>query len=514
MSPSPLLEIRHVTKRFGGITALRDVSVSVRPGEVHCLLGENGAGKSTIIKVMNGLYQPDEGELRIDGEPTVLADVRAGERAGIATIHQELSLLPNLTVAENLLLDRLPVRHGVLNRGRLMEQATEALQRMGIDTRTEIRPTQLVGELGVARQQMVEIAKAVSRDARLVIFDEPTASLTRREIAQLFQVIRDLRTRGVAMVFISHHLDEIPEIGDRVTVLRDGQTIQEVPATTPERSLVQLMVGRDITERFPRRAPEPIPNPAPLLSVRGLTEAEHFRDIDLDLYPGEVVGLAGLVGAGRTDLLRAIMGLDRYDAGEIRVEGRPLPRGRISASIDRGIGLVPEDRKDDGLVLEASVAENLGYATLRTTSRFGLVSARAQRAGAQEVSDRMRVRMGSLQQPVSSLSGGNQQKVVLGRWILAHSRILLLDEPTRGVDVGAKVEIYELINDITAAGGTVLLASSELPEVLGMSDRILVMSAGTLTGELPPTATQDQVMDLAVSRLTPSTDTPRTAQHV
>jgi ribose transport system ATP-binding protein len=338
-------------------------------------------------------------------------------------------------------------------------------------------------------------------DARVLILDEPTAALTRKESGQLFEVMDDLKTKGVAMVFISHHLDEIPRVGDDVSVLRDGTLVGEVPARTSERELVTMMVGRDIDDQFPRHRGEV---GEVLLSVTGLSRERAFQDVGFDLHAGEVLGLAGLVGAGRTEVLRAITGADKYDSGTVRVRGKELPKGKISRAIVDGIGHVPEERKSQGLVLDASVNENLGYATMKSTSHAGLVDRSGQRRRAQNVAEKLRVRMASLDQPVRNLSGGNQQKVVIGRWILADSSILLLDELTRGVDVGAKVEIYQLINAVTDAGGAVLMVSSELPEVIGMSDRILVMSHGRAMGILDAkTATEDAVMELAVASVDP-----------
>jgi ribose transport system ATP-binding protein len=493
-TPEPVLTLDRVTKTFGPVTVLEDVTVHVRPGRVQVLLGENGAGKSTLIKMMSGIYQPDGGRVLVDGAEVTLSDVKAAENLGIATIHQELNLVPSMTVAENVSLGRMPRRGGFLDRRAMRDTARRALDRIGLD----VDPDHLVGELGVARQQLVEIAKALSLDARILILDEPTAALTRTEIAQLMRVVTELRAEGVAMVFISHHLDEIAEIGDSVSVLRDGRLVDEVPATTPEPELVKLMVGRDIDDQFPRRREYDGPHDV-LLDVQGVTRAGVLEGITFQARAGEVVGIAGLVGAGRTELLRAIAGADPYDAGTVTVEGRPLRRKDVAGAIRAGVGHVPEDRKTQGLVLGATVAENLGYATLRSTARAGLVDRSGQRSRARDVSERMRVRMRDIDQAVGDLSGGNQQKVVFGRWVLAGSRVLLLDEPTRGVDVGARVELYEFVNAVTAAGGAVVMVSSDLPEVLGMSDRILVMSGGHLAGELPAEgATQDQVMSLAV----------------
>lgn len=492
-----VLRLDHVTKAFGPVKVIQDVSVDVIPGRVRVLLGENGAGKSTLIKMMSGIYHPDSGSVVIDDTPVELPTVKAAEARGIATIHQELNLVPQMSVAENIMLGRTPSRGGLVNWGLMRAQARAALERIGLD----VSPDRLVGSLSTAHQQLVEIARALSMDARVLILDEPTAALTRKESGQLFEVMDDLKTKGVAMVFISHHIDEIPRVGDDVSVLRDGTLVGEVPARTSERELVTMMVGRDIDDQFPRHRGEV---GEVLLSVTGLSRERAFQDVGFDLHAGEVLGLAGLVGAGRTEVLRAIAGADKYDSGTVRVRGKELPKGKISRAIVDGIGHVPEERKSQGLVLDASVNENLGYATMKSTSHAGLVDRSGQRRRAQNVAEKLRVRMASLDQPVRNLSGGNQQKVVIGRWILADLSILLLDEPTRGVDVGAKVEIYQLINAVTDAGGAVLMVSSELPEVIGMSDRILVMSHGRAMGILDAkTATEDAVMELAVASVDP-----------
>jgi ribose transport system ATP-binding protein len=491
----PLLQLRGIKKRFGGVVALDGVDLTVQAGTVQCLLGENGAGKSTLIKTVAGVHEPDEGEIYFEGRQVRIPDTAASEALGIATIHQELNLVPSLSVAENITLGRTPRRFGLVDRKEQRRVAAEALDLIGLDVDLD-RP---VGSLGIARQQLVEIAKALSLQARVLVLDEPTAALTRTEIAQLFTVLRQLREQGVGMVFISHHLDEIAEIGDSVTVLRDGQYVDEVPADTPEPELVRLMVGRSIDQLFPRR---PSSVGEPLLEVRELSRTGAFDDISFTVRAGEVVGLAGLVGAGRTEVLRAVAGADPYDTGEVLVRGKRLPAHRVPAAVAAGVGHVPEDRKSQGLVLGAPVEENLGYATLRRHARGPLADRSGQRSRAREVSDRLRIRLHDVRQPVGSLSGGNQQKVVFGRWVMAQSEVLLLDEPTRGVDVGAKVEIYELINSITDAGGAVLLASSELPEILGISDRVLVMAGGRIVGELPAaSATQDAVMSLAVKEV-------------
>ena len=493
MSQQPLVTLQNVGKTFGPVTVIKDVTVSVYAGKVQVLLGENGAGKSTLIKMMAGVYQPDAGHIVVDGQTVTLPTTRAAEELGIATIHQELNLVPTMSIAENVMLGRMPTKHGLVDRSALRNRARAALALIGLDVDVDT----LVGDLGIARQQLVEIAKALSINARILILDEPTAALTRHETESLFAVMTDLRRRGVGMLFISHHLDEIAEVGDTVTVLRDGEFIAEVPASTPEDDLVKLMVGRNIEDHFPRLAGD-VSQATEILTVDKLTSAGSFSDISFSVKAGEVLGIAGLVGAGRTELIRAIAGADRYTSGTVAVRGRKLPNGSIQAAIAAGIGHVPEDRKGQGLVLDASVNDNLGYATLAATAKLGLVDFAGQRSRAAEVAMKLRIRMHTIDQSIGALSGGNQQKAVFGRWIIAASTVLLLDEPTRGVDVGAKVEIYELMNAITAAGGAILMVSSELPEILGMSDRILVMRDGRIAGELTAAeATQDAVMTLA-----------------
>ncbi|MEV3988029.1 sugar ABC transporter ATP-binding protein [Streptomyces sp. NPDC049837] len=488
-----LLRVEGVRKAFPGVVALDGVDFELRPGEVHVLLGENGAGKSTLIKVLSGAHRPDSGRVLVDGREVRIHTAQDAERLGIATIHQEFNLVPDLTVAENIFLGRQPRRFGLIDRRRMEAEAGELLRRVGV----RVPPKARVRELGIAHRQMVEIAKALSLEARVLIMDEPTAVLTSDEVDKLFGIVRQLREDGVGIVFITHHLDEIAALGDRVTVLRDGRSVGRVAASGPEDELVRLMVGRAIGRQYPRERPEPGP---PLLSVRGLTRDGVFHDVGFDVHAGEVVGLAGLVGAGRTEVARAVFGADPYDAGAVHVRGERLAAGDVVAAMGAGLGLVPEDRKGQGLVLDASVQENLGLVTLRSMTRAGLVDRAAQRTAAARIAERLGVRMAGLDQHVRTLSGGNQQKVVIGKWLLAGTRVLILDEPTRGIDVGAKVEIYRLINELTAAGHAVLMISSDLPEVLGMSDRVLVMAQGRIAGELPAhEATQDAVMALAVS---------------
>ncbi|MFD6971393.1 sugar ABC transporter ATP-binding protein [Streptomyces sp. NPDC059979] len=497
-SPPELLRMEGVRKVFPGVVALDGVDFDLRRGEVHVLLGENGAGKSTLIKMLSGVHRPDAGRVLVDGRDVRIHGAQDAERLGIATIYQEFNLVPALSVAENIFLGRQPRRFGLLDRRRMNADASELLARVGVG---DVDPRTPVGELGIARRQMVEIAKALSTEARILVMDEPTAVLTGDEVEKLFRLVRALRADGVGIVFITHHLEEIAALGDRVTILRDGSSVAQVPATTPEDELVRLMVGRSIEQQYPRERTTP---GAPVLRVRGLSRRGSFQDIDFDVRAGEVVGLAGLVGAGRTEVARAVFGIDPYDSGTVEVLDRRLPRHSIEAAMKAGMGLIPEDRKGQGLILGADIQENLGLVTLRGASRFGFVDRASQRRAAEKISARLGVRMAGLHQHVGTLSGGNQQKVVIGKWLLADTSVLILDEPTRGIDVGAKVEIYELVNELTAAGHAVLMISSDLPEVLGMSDRVLVMSQGRIAGELPARhATQDAVMALALGTKTP-----------
>ncbi|MEU3789005.1 sugar ABC transporter ATP-binding protein [Streptomyces fructofermentans] len=504
--PDELLRIEGMRKTFPGVVALDSVDFDLRRGEVHVLLGENGAGKSTLIKMLSGAYRPDSGRIVVGGEEVRIHGAQDAERLGIATIYQEFNLVPDLTVAENIFLGRQPRRFGLIDRGAMEAGAAELLERVGVD----VSPRARVRELGIARLQMVEIAKALSLDARVLIMDEPTAVLTSGEVDKLFRIVRGLREDGVGVVFITHHLEEIAALGDRVTVIRDGRSVGQVPASTPEDELVRLMVGRSIEQQYPRERADA---GAALLTVEGLTRDGVFHDIGFEVRAGEVVGIAGLVGAGRTEVARAVFGADPYDSGSVAVEGTRLPRHDVGAAMTAGIGLVPEDRKGQGLLLDASVEENLGLVTLRSATRGGFVDLKGQRTAAARIAAQLNVRMAGIGQQVRTLSGGNQQKVVIGKWLLADTRVLILDEPTRGIDVGAKVEIYQLINELTSAGHAVLMISSDLPEVLGMSDRVLVMAQGRIAGELSADeATQDSVMALAVSTpASPPASTPTDA---
>jgi ribose transport system ATP-binding protein len=495
-----LLVAEGVTKRFTGALALDDVNFAVRAGEVHVLLGENGAGKSTLVKVLAGVHAPDAGRIIVDGQPVRITSPQHSRDLGIAVIHQELTLVPELSVAENLFVGRLPRRFGLVDKARVRREAVALLDRVGL----RVDPATPVRELGIAGQQMVEIARALDLDARLLVLDEPTAVLTDTETDRLLEIMDGLRREGVGLVFITHHLEEIRRIADRITVLRDGRSVAVLPGGASVQHMIEQMVGRSIDEQYPRQDQQP---GDVLLKVDGLTRDGVFADVSFEVRAGEVVGIAGLVGAGRTEVVRAAFGVDRYDSGTVEVAGHRLPGGDVHAAMRAGLGLVPEDRKGQGLVLSSSVGENLGLVTLRSATTAGFVDRKRQDRRAGEMANALRVKTTGLSQPVRELSGGNQQKVVIGKWLLADPKVLVLDEPTRGIDVGAKVEIYELINRMTASGRAVLLVSSDLPEVIGMSDRIVVMAHGRVAGELPAAgATQDQVMALAVQdRITEET---------
>jgi ribose transport system ATP-binding protein len=490
---APLLEMTGICKAFPGVQALQDASLDVFPGEVHVLLGENGAGKSTLMKVLCGQYAADRGGISFDGRPIAPESPIEAEGLGLVMIHQELNLIPGLTVAENIFLGHEPTRGGFIRGDAMRKTSADLLRRVQCD----VDPEMPVAGLSVAEQQLVEIARALKEEARLLVMDEPTAALADNEIEALFEVIRALCRDGVPVIYISHRMREIFAIGDRVTVMRDGHTVgTRTVAQTDQSELIRLMVGRTIDEQIAKREVE---IGTPVLEVDDLAREGVLSPISLSVGAGEILGVAGLMGSGRTELARAIFGADPVDAGTVRVSGTTLPGNDPAASITAGLGFLTEDRKQQGMVLLMSVAENITLTSLDEISRHGVLDLVEERARAVELVDKLHIRAASLDQEAVNLSGGNQQKVVLARWLAAGCRVLLFDEPTRGIDVGAKAEIYELIGELVEGGVAVVLISSEMPELLGLADRIAVMHEGTLQGILPRAeASQERIMELAL----------------
>jgi rhamnose transport system ATP-binding protein len=492
-SPSPLVELRGLAKAYGGVHALEDVSFAIEPGTVHALVGENGAGKSTLVKILTGVIQPDEGQLLVDGVQQRIGDTQAAHKLGIVAMYQEPAVFPDLTVAENVFAGRHP-RSGLhtVDWAAMRAEGSRILEELGVD----FGPDTPVRGLGVADRQLLEIAKALSSSARLLIMDEPTAALSPNEVDSLFATIRKLRERGVSVVFISHRLDEVGSIAGTVTVLRDGRHIvTRAAADLDHAEIVRLMVGRSLDALFPKQEAEigPVTFRAERLTRRGV-----FSNVSFELRRGEIVGLAGFVGAGRTELARSIFGIDPLDAGELWIEGRPFRPRSPRAALRRGLAYLPEDRLQQGLVQSMPIDRNVSMAILPQLTPGGLLRPRRERALARRFMGELRIKATSPAQIVRSLSGGNQQKVVLSKWLAAEPRVLILDEPTHGVDVGTKADVHRTISSLAAQGLTILLISSELLEILGMSDRVLIMREGRLVAELPRAeATEERVIQAA-----------------
>ncbi|HEX6867647.1 MAG TPA: sugar ABC transporter ATP-binding protein [Candidatus Limnocylindrales bacterium] len=493
---APRAELRGISKRFAATQALDDVSLDLVAGEVHALVGENGAGKSTLVKILAGVHQPDSGTIRLDGQATQINGPAHARSLGIAVVHQEPRLFPDLTVAENVFIGHAPSgRLGVLDWGATRRAAKALFDDLGvrIDVGAPVRG------MSMADQQLIEIAKSLSVEARVLILDEPTASLSAHEVEQLFAIVRTLRARGVAILFVSHRLDEVFDLCDRATVFRDGRHVITTPTTgLTTADLIRHMVGRSVS-LFPKVE---TPIGEVFLEVDGLTRAGVFRDVSFEVRHGEIVGLAGLVGAGRTEVARVLFGIDQRDAGEVRLEGTAVSFATPSAAMDAGIAYLPEDRHQEGLVLDFSIAQNVTLPILpRLFPRF-LVNAATERAVARDYTEQFSVKMTGVEQAVGALSGGNQQKVVLAKWLAAKPRLLILDEPTRGIDIGAKVEVHRIISELAASGLGIILISSDLPEVLAMSDRIVVLHEGRVTAEIAHAdATEERVMIAATGNL-------------
>jgi len=485
-----VLELRNVAKSFGSVIALSDGNLVLDSGSIHALVGENGAGKSTVVKIIAGLYRRDQGEYLLRGESVDFSSTAQAKSAGIAVIYQEPTLFPDLSVAENIYMGRQPTnRFGRIDRRVMHRESTAIFERLGV----RIDPQRITEGLSIADQQLIEIAKAISLDARVLIMDEPTAALSGNEVERLFAVARSLRDEGRAIMFISHRFDEVFELCDTITVMRDGAYIGTHPADeTSVEEIVRMMVGRDIATLYPKGHAE---RGDVVLDVSALSRAGVFHDISFSVRSGEIVALAGLVGAGRSEVARAVFGVDRYDSGSVTLLGRVLPGGNPREAVRRGLAFVPEDRRKQGLVLDSGVARNVTLAVRDTLARFGLIRTGDENRLTNTWATRLEVKASAMDTVLSTLSGGNQQKVVLGKWLATEPRVLIIDEPTRGIDVGTKAEVHRLLSELAAEGLAVVMISSELPEVLGMADRVLVMREGRITAEIDRAeATPESVM--------------------
>jgi len=490
-----LVQAKHINKAFSGVAALKDVQFSLLQGEVHALLGENGAGKSTLMKIVSGVYTRDSGEIRINGKKIAHnLTPHSAQAMGIGIIHQELNLCPHLTVAENIFLNREFTSLGFLRGGRQRKEALKCLKYLNLD----IDPDTPVRNLPVPKQQMVEICKTLSMDAKIIIMDEPTSALSEKEIDDLFRIIAQLKSEGRGIIYISHRLEELSRIADRCTILRDGAYVKTLDfAKTSLQEIISLMVGRDLTEKFPRVETK---RGEKILEVKNLSSPHGVgvKNVSFNLYQGEILAFAGLMGAGRTELVRAMSGADKMSQGEMVMEGQPVKIRSPITAIAQGFFCAPEDRKRDGLCVKMSLSENITLPSLDIVSRFGIVRRKLEVKKTNEMVQSLRIKTTGTDQYVRTLSGGNQQKVVVGKWLMRHARILVFDEPTRGIDVGSKIEIYNIINDLKQKGIGVIIVSSELPEVLGMSDRIIVMCNGRITAELVTKETnQEEIMKYA-----------------
>lgn len=490
-----MVEIRMtgIEKSFGTNSVLRGVDFDIKPGEVHALMGENGAGKSTLMNILTGLHKADAGEIVIDGGNKQFANPKEAEEYGISFIHQEMNTWPDMTVLENLFIGKEPTnKFGIIQTKKMKQQANEIFKDLGIqiDLDTEVK------ELSVGQQQMIEIAKSLMTNAQVIIMDEPTAALTEREIDTLFKLIHRLTAKNVAIVYISHRMEEIFKISNRITVMRDGVSIDtsQTKETTND-EVVRKMVGRDLEDYYPPKMAEIKES---IFEVKGLTQKGKFENVSFEIKSGEIVGFSGLMGAGRTEMMRAIFGIDAYEQGEVYLEGEKLTIKTPHDAIKNGIGFLTENRKEEGLVLDYSLRDNISLPSIDGFKKFGLIDTRAEGDFARMLMERLKVKAISEFDPASSLSGGNQQKVVLAKWIGIGSKVLILDEPTRGVDVGAKREIYQLMNELADRGVAIIMVSSDLPEILGVSDRVIVVHEGKIAGELSRAdATEEKIMKLA-----------------
>ncbi|MGL4648381.1 MAG: sugar ABC transporter ATP-binding protein [Caldilineaceae bacterium] len=488
----PILRMTQISKAFPGVKALDDVHLEVRPASVHALMGENGAGKSTLMKVLIGIYRPDGGTITFEGKQVEIRDTDAALKLGISMIHQELSPVPYMMVAENIFLGREPTRFGLIDKRKMVADTRRLLDQLELD----ISPTVLMKDLSIANTQMVEIAKAISYDARLIVMDEPTSAITEREVAHLFRLIRALTAKGVAVIYITHKMDEVFQISDEITVFRDGRHINTVRAGETDRaSLIAMMVGRELTSLFPKSE---APIGEVVLAVKGLSRKGVVHDVSFELRRGEILGIAGLMGSGRTEVIEAIFGIHRLDAGEVYVRGQRVEIREPTDAIRHGLALLTEDRKVTGIMPVLPVRDNMMIASLGNFVSRGLLNQRKLAETCQREKSRLDIKTPSMDQVIKLLSGGNQQKVLVSRWLLTAPDILILDEPTRGIDVGTKGEIHKLMTQLAAEGKAILMVSSELPEILGMSDRVLVMHEGRMTGIFDRAdATQERILRAA-----------------
>ena len=499
-SPSEVaatLELRDVSKTFGPVVALSSGGIRVEPGSIHALGGENGAGKSTLVKIVAGVHRRDSGEFLLEGVPCDFGSTAESKEAGVAVIYQEPTLFPDLSVTENIFMGRQPLGTGRrIDRAAMYAEAASLFDRLGV----RIDPRRPALGLSIADQQIIEIAKAISVDARVLIMDEPTAALSGVEVDRLFAVARSLRDEGRALVFISHRFDEVFSLCDTVTVMRDGAYIATKPITdTDVDEIVGLMVGREVSDLFPKT---PAAVGAPVLEVEGLSRAGVFHDVSFVVRAGEIVGLAGLVGAGRSEIARAVFGVDRYESGSVRLGGKPVPKGDPRAAIKAGMAFIPEDRRKQGLVIDASVTRNVAAVIRGGLAKAGLLMPGAESRAAGPWAARLQVKTNALDASAVTMSGGNQQKVVIAKWLATHPKLLIIDEPTRGIDVGTKAEVHRLVSQLAGEGLAILMISSELPEVLGMADRVLVVCEGRLTADIPrDEATPENVMRAATHSL-------------
>ena len=502
----PLLEMRGVSKRYGGVRALQEADLVIEAGRIHAVLGENGAGKSTLIKIMAGVIAPDEGQMLLDGRPVTFESPSDAQTAGIACIFQELSLIPDLSVADNISISDPPQRLGIIDRRAQRRVAEQALARAGADN---IHPSALVKDLSLSRRQMVEIAKALARRPRILILDEATSALTAADVTKIYGVLKRLRTEGLALVYISHRMHEIAELADECTVFRNGRSVASYAAgTKSDGEIVELMIGRELSAEFPPRPARPAKESTPRLEVAQLGWGDRLRDISFSVHAGEVVGLGGLDGQGQRELLLALFGVLRGTTGRISIDGKPATIGSPSDAKRGAIGmaLIPEDRKAEGLMLPMSVRDNLSFAALESLSRFGVVDRAAERDAVERIVRLLGIRTDGTRVPAGSLSGGNQQKLVIGKWLMVSPRILLLDDPTRGIDVGTKQEIYQLLRELASGGAAILFYTTDIDELVGCCDRVLVMVEGAIRRELAGAEITEHALVSSALNLKPGAD--------